>query len=520
MKPYLLISLLCLVHSLFAQITDISDGEIFDGEPFMVVNSTNTQHIVIMWMGFNGLDLVTMKLKISEDGGTSWSDEIVLPHTNPGYTAADPSMGYDSDGNLFICYIDYNPLGTAGKVITRKSADGGYTWSDPAPVIDVAADGSETPVDRPWMVIDRSGTASDGNIYVTTKPAPWIPFPNRNYFIASTDYGASFGDWRYIDTIGWQIGDFIAAPMASPAVGIDGTVFCIYPAWEPSENLLPRFILAQSTNAGNHFTYSEVFESYGDDTNVDTSAKVAYLLKTNPTDANKLVFAYILSSFGDMDIFIRTTTNKGVSWSAPIRVNDDAVGSGAMQELVWADYDSDGDLVVSWRDRRNSVDTGYATETEIYGAVWWKDSIGFGTNFKISELPAGFDSVLYGNGNDFMCVEMEQDTIYATWGDTKNGYLNIWFNKLAANNTGNTSIHLIGSESVEQVTLFPNPATNFISPKENKFNTYTIYDGQGKVVKSGKITDNKIDISHLLSGIYTIELQNYSSKAVEQFTKL
>lgn len=205
MKPYLLISLLCLVHSLSAQITDISEGEIFDGEPFMVVNSTNTQHIVIMWMGFNGLDLVTIKLKISEDCGTSWSDEIVLPHTNPGYTAADPSMGYDSDGNLFICYIDYNPLGTAGKVITRKSADGGYTWSDPVPVIDVAADGSETPVDRPWMVIDRSATASDGNIYVTTKPAPWIPFPNRNYFIASTDYGASFGDWRYIDTIGWQL---------------------------------------------------------------------------------------------------------------------------------------------------------------------------------------------------------------------------------------------------------------------------------------------------------------------------
>ena len=169
-------------------------------------------------------------------------------------------QGYDNAGNLFLSYIDYNPFGTSGKAVVRKSTDGGYTWGEPVEVMDVFSDPGEAAVDRPWMVIDKSGTSTDGNIYITTKPAPWIPFPNRNYIIASTNNGLSFNPWKYIDGPGGAIGDFIAAPMASPAVGIDGTFHCVYPSWDPAENLLPRFILASSEDAANTFTYQEVLE--------------------------------------------------------------------------------------------------------------------------------------------------------------------------------------------------------------------------------------------------------------------
>ena len=64
----------------FGQDTRISVGEIFDGEPFMTINPSNPQHLVVAWMGFDGLDLVQIKVRISLDGGTTWSTPIDIPH--------------------------------------------------------------------------------------------------------------------------------------------------------------------------------------------------------------------------------------------------------------------------------------------------------------------------------------------------------------------------------------------------------------------------------------------------------
>lgn len=518
----IIIILCCLLRPLSAQVTNISNGEVFDGEPFMIINSNNTSHIIVAWMGYNGLDLISIKTRVSMNGGLSWSTPNAIPHISPAYTSADPSMAFDSDGNLLLSYIDYHPAGTSGKAIIRKSIDGGYTWGEAVEVIDAFADGFEIPIDRPWMVIDTSGTATDGNIYITTKPAPWIPFPNRNYLSVSTNNGASFNEWRYIDTIGAQIGDFIAAPMATPAVAIDGAFYCIYPAWEISENLLPRFILAKSANGGNTFTYSEVFESFGADLNNDTSAKAAYLLLTSPINADHLMFTYVLKSFGDLDIFFMETFNQGVTWSAAVRVNDDPIGTDVMQDLLWADFDTDGDLAIAWRDRRNAIDTGYAAATQIYCAVKWKDDETFSPNFNISGPSADFDDVLYGNGNDFMCVAMENDTIYATWGDTRDTYLNIWFNKQAADNTGGTAIQLIASESKNNIALYPNPANEHLFSNVAGGSSYIIFDYTGKRVAFGLLpleTPASINIDMLPAGNYLIEFNTLGKKHAASFVK-
>ncbi|MBP9221316.1 MAG: hypothetical protein KBF42_08025, partial [Chitinophagales bacterium] len=88
--------------SLFSQSTNISEGNIFDGEPYMLVNPQNQQHIIIVWMGFDGFELVKIKERVSFNGGNSWSDIIEIPHTTSGFTSADPSMDFDSDGNVFL----------------------------------------------------------------------------------------------------------------------------------------------------------------------------------------------------------------------------------------------------------------------------------------------------------------------------------------------------------------------------------------------------------------------------------
>jgi hypothetical protein len=416
-------------------------------------------------------------------------------------------MDWDSDGNVFLCYIDYSPFGTSGKTIVRRSADGGLTWAAPVEVIDAADDGAEVPVDRPWLVIDKSGGVRDGYQYVTTKPAPWIPFPNRNYLTVSRNAGVSFDDWRYIDTIGWRIGAFIQAPMAAPAMGGDGVMHCVYPAWEWTENLLPRFIHASTDDGGYSFEYHEMQESTGEDLNADTSAKTGYQLLVDPTDPSHLAFLFVFRPDGDNDIYFMESTNSGVNWSSPMRINNDPAGTGVMQDLVWGDFDPAGNLIATWRDRRNAADTGYAVASEIWGAILYKDSLAFSNNFKISSALAEFDSVLYGNGNDFMGVQLLNDTLYAVWGDTRNDYLNIWFSKQAVGASIPSAVISLGQSYIDQLHVFPNPAKNSIVVKGHRIDAVSLYDEQGKLVFSTTLPpadEQRIALPESLKGNYFV----------------
>ncbi|VAX17398.1 hypothetical protein MNBD_IGNAVI01-1196 [hydrothermal vent metagenome] len=48
---FIIISLLFLSVSSFPQNQNLSDGNIFDGEPFIAVDPLNPQHMVVAWTG-------------------------------------------------------------------------------------------------------------------------------------------------------------------------------------------------------------------------------------------------------------------------------------------------------------------------------------------------------------------------------------------------------------------------------------------------------------------------------------
>ena len=504
----------------FSQNKNVSTGNIFDGEPYLAVNHTNSQHMVVAWMGYLPFSKVYIKTKVTFDGGNTWSSLKTIPHVKLGFGSADPSIAFDNTGNVFLAYIDYSKVIDSGAVYVVKSTNGGLNWETPVEVINAHSDPGKYPVDRPWISVDKSGGANNGNIYITSMPpkafGPLLP-PYRTYFAVSKNSGNSF-TWRYLDSTNWLAGNIIAQPMPTNCVSSNGVFYGIYPSYMPSQSILPRYILASSSNGGNSFLYHTVFSSTR--AVKDSLAKKGYLIRSNPSDSNHLAFIYLDVLHGDMDVFLRESKNGGTTWNSPIRINDDPIANNRMQDLLWADFDADGDLVISWRDRRNGADSTYKSSTEIWASVRKKDSTNFSANFKISNSLVVHDTILEFTGNDFMCIDLQNDTISAVWGDTRNGKLNIWFQRVLLDGTL-VSIQQINSEEAPELTIYPNPFVSNIEIKGGNVDKILIYNQNGKLIfTQTKINSSKINLDLLPKGIYILNIftenGNLSRKIVKQ----
>lgn len=521
MKTIFTISFICfLVFNTFAQNFNLTNVSTFEGEPYLAINPTNPQNIAVAWMGyvFGGGTSLSIKTKMSVNGGLTWSSTQIIPHKSSSFKSADPTMAFDATGKLFLAYIDYRQSPDSGGVYLVTSNDGGATWSSPTLVISALADGSKIPLDRPWLTVDNAGNT----ICVTTKPAPWVSPPNRPYFTNSTNGGMSFNQWRYLDTTNYLVGNNIAAPMAVPAI-TGNTLIAIYPSYLPSQSPFAKYILAKTTNSGGTFTYSTVINNPFNSGASNDSAKLSYRLIVNPSNSNHYVFTIIGSLSGvDLDVYIIETLDGGVTWSAPLRVNDDALNNGKMQDLVWTSFDTNGDLAITWRDRRNGAGSGYARSSEIYAAYRASNSATFTPNFKISNTLEAYGNALSQNGNDVMCVVLKNDTLHATWGSTRDGSLDIWYSKTSVKTGQTTDVKLINSESLT-IKAFPNPVTNFlniISHNNLPINKIEVYDMMGKLMYTEKLFNSqKINLSNLDNGTYELKVYQENMISTEKIIK-
>jgi hypothetical protein len=519
MKNILLFLLTLQSLSSFCQNQNISNGNVFDGEPYIAINPNNSKHLVVAWMGWINLsNQFKIKTKTSFDGGLSWSNTIELPHTVPSYSSADPSIDFNNNGKVFICYIDFTgttPPVTGGVYIC-KSNDSGISWSIPNEVISTNYDGTKWPIDRPWMVIDKSTGPNQGNIYVTSMNLNRNNPPYNPYLSVSSDNGNTFSK-RYIDTVNWKAGSLNPLPMCFPTVTSSGVLCAIYPSYVITQSLYTQSLIAKSTSAGNNFNYN-IVNTFTDSIlpNSYPSAKKGGILISNPSDSNQLANIFLRAIHGDLDVFITESFNLGNTWTAPIRVNDDPIGNNKMQDLIWADFDLDGDLVISWRDRRNGNDSTFKSSSEIWATYRDKDSINFNPNFQVSSQSVLYDSILESAGNDFMSIKLQDDTLNAVWGDTRNGKLNIWFQRMISN--GNVvSIKKISSVKIPQVFVYPNPTSSLITILAEGFKKVTVYDINGKKILSK--TNNIINLEKYPNNTYIIEITTQSGTITKKILK-
>ncbi len=497
---------------------NVSLTSLFEGEPYIAINPANPNNIVIAWMADDASTnfRISIKSKTSFDGGQTWGNPSVRPHFGASWSSADVSMQFRANGTLYLSYIDSRQSPDSGGVYVSHSINGGTSWSTPTQAWNaLLEDPTKLPLDRPWLIVDNSGGVNDGSFYMTTKPAPWISPPNRAYLKTSTDSGQTWNAFRYVDTANFLIGNFIAAPMAAPTVAADGA-FCIaYPSYMASQSIYPKMLFAKSYNKGASFQYHDLIVNPTPLAAADSSFKAGYHLTANPVNANQLAFIAVSANYGDPDIFVSTTNDGGITWSNLVRVNDDAIGNGIGQDMPWGSYDSNNRLVVVWRDRRNGAGVGYAQNTDTYSAVSINNGQTFQSNVRLSSASAPFANILLQNGNDFMGCELLNDTIYAAWGDTRTGSLNIFFAK-ASVLTGNVGgITTVNSEDEQEFTLSPNPSSGLLfirSNKNQKGVTLALYDANGKNILNKKleigIEPIPIDFGRLNDGVFFIEISN------------
>lgn len=314
-------------------------------EPSIAVDPNNPNIINIGWRQFDTISdsFRQAGLGVSTDGGQTWSFPGVL---DPGVFRSDPVLDFDVDGNFYYNSLTNDP---SFQCSVFKSTDGGATWSDP-----VYAYGH----DKQWMAIDRTDGVGQGHIY-----QHWSPF-TVSTFNRSIDDGTSFEA-----PVGLPQEPYWGTPTVAP----DGSVFVAGVASSSAGIAVARSSNAQNSLMSPTFDQVVVVDLGGfPAANVSPSPNPGGLLgqvwiASDHSGGEFHGNLYLLASvdppgLDPLDVHFSRSTDGGATWSAPVRINDDAATTNAWQWFGTMSVAPDGRIDVVWNDTRNYPGDSFSSE--------------------------------------------------------------------------------------------------------------------------------------------------------------
>ena len=387
-------------------------------EPSIAVDPTNPNRMAIGWRQF---DTVKSNFRqagwgYSRDAGRSWTFPGSL---DPGVFRSDPVLDTDADGNFHYYSLQHPDDEFFCDLF--KSSDGGETWVGP-----IYAYGG----DKAWFDIDMTGGIGHGNFYAAWDHAGCC---GDNWFTRSTDGGETF--------------DYPVPIPEQPIWGVttagpDGAVYVAgRRRYTNAEFVVAKSTTVQDPNAPLDFDFAvEVnlggallyYLQYGpnpggllgqvwiaaDHSNGPTHGNLYVLSSVDPPDSDPLDVHFIRSSDG------------GLSWSAPVRVNDDPPGTDAWQWFGTLSVAPNGRIDVVWNDTRNSGEDNiselfYAHSTD--AGLTWSDNVALSEPFDSwlgwpnqDKLGDYYDMVSDEVGVNLACAATfngEQDVYFLRIGD-------------------------------------------------------------------------------------------------------
>ncbi len=410
--------LLCLTGTLLAatppenlKLNTDGTGELHNEEQ-LAVNPTDGDNVIAAWRDFR-LGYRRIGVGVTHDGGATWSDSLLSDEAYP--RASDPGICADSAGNFYLHVLSLSQTGAlAGVAISVfKSTDGGVTWSDPV-------DAATSPfggLDKQMIACDRSGTATDGYVHLA-----WYDVVGGIRTSRSVNGGASFQSMRQVSNGG-------SVQWPQPAVGPEGQVYIGWldfggelkfdrsdnggQSWGADRTITSLLITNEPLNGG-----------------VDVLAYPAMKVDNSSGARRGTIYvAYIdrREAGGDTDIFLRSSSDGGDSWTAPVRVNDDPIDSGADQFHPWLVVDETGIVNILWLDRRDDENN---LEWHAYVARSFDGGKSFTPNLRISTAPsspAAGQTIAAGMIGEYIGIDSKDGNLYTVWTDTREGHQDVYY---------------------------------------------------------------------------------------------
>jgi len=363
----------------------------------------------------------------STNGGTTWISQTIATSTaNPlGAACCDPSLAFDSFGNLFLTYL--TDFGTGLQVEVALSKDGGVTFS-PLATLGIAGDVDQpsitTGANSVWVTYNESESISAAGAAVTGLGAiESFSTPQ----VAPGSEGGSFGDVAiapngqvmvtYQDNTGANTGSSNIFVNVDPdGLGPHG---------------FGNAIKATSTNVTG-FDYIPAQSSRS----VDAEAGLAWDRSSTPRKG-RVYLVYTDETpdeSNNTDIYVRYSDNSGTTWSNPVRVNDDMGKNSQFLPRIAVDQTT-GNIAVSWHDARNDQGVGSVGSTnsipnddaQLYASVSYDGGLSFQPNIKVSKGTSnaakspdpepGFARLDYG---DYTGLAFYGSNFYPIWADNSN----------------------------------------------------------------------------------------------------
>lgn len=418
MRKLLVFLFVCINVFGFAQssyknvMIDEGKGFMAPEEPAILINPANPQNVIAAANINNGY--------YSFDGGVTWTKQVMKSSLG---VYGDPCLVADKKGRTYFFHLS-NPdgLGWASdklldRIVSQYSKDGGKTWSKG---VGIGLNGSKDQ-DKEWAAVNQK----NGHIYLT-----WTQFDKYNskqeqdstviLFSKSTKKSKK---WYEPVRINQFAGDCLDEDQtvegAVPTVGPNGEIYVSWSlnneiyfdrSFDEGKTWLAQDIVATTNTGGWAFDIPGIQRCNG-----------MPITKADVSDSEHNGTIYINWSDqrnGDTDIWLIKSTDKGNTWTAPLKVNDDQ--GKAHQFFTWMDVDpATGYIYIVFYDRRNYEDNN----TDVYLATSTDGGETF-VNERISENPfVPSDKVFFGDYNNISVVN---GMVRPIWTRYEDGKLSIW----------------------------------------------------------------------------------------------